>query len=117
MKNDGKALPNELLQYEREQRNWSREYVAEQIGAPEVRMLGRWEREGVLPHPDYRQRLCALYARSARELGLVRPGEVPFWNIPYPRNPFFTGRETFLTQIEDFLTANHAAALTQPGAI
>jgi tetratricopeptide (TPR) repeat protein len=117
MKNGEKALSNELLQYERKRRNWSREYVAQQVSAPEVRMVGRWEREGVLPHPDYRQRLCELFSKSARELGFVEPDEVPFWHIPYRRNSFFTGRETLLGQIQDFLSTNHAAALTQPGAI
>jgi hypothetical protein len=39
------------------------------------------------------------------------------WNIPYHRNPFFTGRETLLTLLHDSLTANKAAALTQAQAI
>ncbi len=103
MKNDEKALPNELLLYERERRNWSREYVAGQIRVPEVRMVGRWEWEGVLPHPDYRQRLCELFGRSARELGFVEHGEVPFWNIPHRRNPFFTGRKALLTHLHELL--------------
>jgi tetratricopeptide (TPR) repeat protein len=117
MKDDEKALPNELLQYERERRNWSREYVAEQIGVPEVRMVGRWERESVLPHPNYRQKLCNLFGKSARELGFVRQGEISFWNVPYRRNPFFTGREAMLIQIYELLAKKKAAALTQPEAI
>jgi tetratricopeptide (TPR) repeat protein/transcriptional regulator with XRE-family HTH domain len=117
MRNNEKVLPNELLQHERERHNWSREYVAQQVSAPEVRMVGRWEREGVLPHPDYRQRLCELFSKSARELGFVKAGEVPFWNIPYPRNPFFTGRETILTSLHTFLVSDKSAVLTQPQAI
>ena len=117
MGNRDNILPNELLRYERERRNWSREYVAEQIGAPEVRMVGRWEREGVLPHPAYRQRLYELYGRSARELGFVEHGEVPFWHVPYRRNPFFTGREAILIHLHELLTKKKTAALTQPEAI
>ncbi len=113
MNNGEQARPNELLQYERERREWSREYVAEQIGAPEDRMVGRWEREGVLPAPRYRQALCALFGKSARELGFVRRGQVPYWNVPYRRNLFFTGREVILTQLHELLTTKKTAALTQ----
>jgi len=39
------------------------------------------------------------------------------WNIPYPRNPFFTGQEAVLTQLTNALKAGQAAALSQPQAI
>src|SRR6266700_5129273 len=117
MNNGEQARPNELLQYERERRERSREYVAEQIEAPEDRMVGRWDREGVLPAPRYRQALCALFGKSARELGFVRRGQVPYWNVPYRRNLFFTGREVILTQLHELLTTKKTAALTQPEAI
>jgi len=39
------------------------------------------------------------------------------WNVPYLRNPFFTGREELLKQLRDNLTQNKAAALTQAQAI
>jgi tetratricopeptide (TPR) repeat protein len=35
------------------------------------------------------------------------------WNIPYLRNPFFTGREDLLKQLHDNLTQNKATALMQ----
>src|SRR6266849_867231 len=38
------------------------------------------------------------------------------WNLPYLRNPFFTGREELLKQLHDNLTQNKAAALTQARA-
>jgi NB-ARC domain-containing protein len=41
----------------------------------------------------------------------------PAWNVPYLRNPFFTGREELLKQLHDNLTQNKAAALTQAQAI
>jgi len=41
--------------------------------------------------------------------------DLPFiWNIPYQRNPFFTGREEVLTHLYDSLQADHTAALIQP---
>ncbi len=41
----------------------------------------------------------------------------PAWNVPYLRNPFFTGREELLKQLHDNLTQNKTAALTQAQAI
>jgi tetratricopeptide (TPR) repeat protein len=43
---------------------------------------------------------------------------VPFpgtWNVPLPRNPFFTGREDKLKEIEDGLSASGIVALTGIG--
>ena len=42
---------------------------------------------------------------------------LPVWNIPYRRNPFFTGRETLLGQLRDSLSENAPTALTQAQAI
>ena len=41
----------------------------------------------------------------------------PIWNIPYQRNPFFTGREEVLDRLHDELRAEHAAALAQPQGV
>ena len=38
-------------------------------------------------------------------------------NIPYQRNPFFTGREELLNRLHDLLYAENTAALTQPQGI
>jgi tetratricopeptide (TPR) repeat protein len=39
------------------------------------------------------------------------------WNLPYPRNPYFTGREDALKRLHDTLTSSKTAAITQPQAI
>jgi tetratricopeptide (TPR) repeat protein len=39
------------------------------------------------------------------------------WNIPYPRNSVFTGREEILTHLVDTLKAGQATALSQPQAL
>jgi transcriptional regulator with XRE-family HTH domain len=61
--------PLARLRQERERRGWSRNYVAEHIQV-DVVTVGRWERGERLPHPVYRQRLCALFEMNAEQLGL-----------------------------------------------
>ncbi len=39
------------------------------------------------------------------------------WNIPYLRNPYFTGRESILKTLHEHLTARQTTALTQRQAI
>lgn len=41
----------------------------------------------------------------------------PAWNVPYQRNPFFTGREDVLSKLHNALAVGKTAALTQPHAI
>ena len=61
------AIPR--LRQERERRGWSREYIAEHIEVDKV-TVGRWERGERVPHPIYRQKLCALFDMDAEHLGL-----------------------------------------------
>src|SRR6266700_1458546 len=46
------------------------------------------------------------------------PGNWPeVWEVPYRRNPFFTGRDELLQQLHEKLTSNTTMALTQAQAI
>src|SRR3989440_6562691 len=48
----------------------------------------------------------------------VFPGSLPpIWNIPYPQNPLFTGRDDLLTKLAATLRAGQPTALSQPHAI
>jgi hypothetical protein len=48
----------------------------------------------------------------------VFPGSLPLiWNIPYPQNTLFTGREELLTQLATTLQTGQPTALSQPQAI
>ena len=39
------------------------------------------------------------------------------WNIPYPRNPYFTGREELLHRLADSLRAGETVGISQPQAV
>lgn len=58
------------IREERELRGWSQHYVATQIGADRY-YLSRWEHGKMLPSPYYREKLCALFGKNARELGFL----------------------------------------------
>jgi tetratricopeptide (TPR) repeat protein len=46
------------------------------------------------------------------------PGALPaIWNIPYPRNPYFTGREELLTRLAAVLRSGQTAGIGQPQAV
>jgi len=45
----------------------------------------------------------------------VFPGSLPpIWNVPYPRNMLFTGREELLSQLATSLHTGHPTAISQP---
>src|SRR5229473_1189033 len=124
------------LKQERERRAWTQSEMAERIGTTQIN-VSRWENGITLPSPYYRQRLGELFGKSIQELGLIpesneeQNAEVspfagtpdslnltpPLWNVPYRRNPFFTGRKEILDHLYTVLRSSKAAALTQTQAI
>src|SRR5713226_8419895 len=66
--------------------------------------------------------VAAGIRRAVEELPLLaasapRAALPPVWNVPYPRNPFFLGRDDELRQLRSHLQAGQATALSQPQAI
>jgi len=126
------------LRQERERRAWTQSDVAERIGTTQIN-ISRWENGITFPGPYYRQRLGELFGKSLQELGLIpesseehnepvstfsgtpdshtSPSPLPIWNVPYRRNPFFTGREEILAHLYAVLRSSKAAVLTQTQAI
>jgi tetratricopeptide (TPR) repeat protein/transcriptional regulator with XRE-family HTH domain len=123
------------LRQERERQAWTQNDVAERIGTTQIN-ISRWENGITFPGPYYRQRLGELFSKSLQELGLIpesseehsepvstlsgTPDSIPpppTWNVPYRRNPFFTGREEILAHLYTALRSSKAAALTQTQAI
>jgi transcriptional regulator with XRE-family HTH domain len=58
-----------LLKAARKQQGWSQARVAEELGITE-RTVRRWEQGLVVPYPYYRLQLCALFGKTAQDLGL-----------------------------------------------
>ena len=58
------------LKVERELRGWSQARLAEELGTT-TRSISRWEQGLSLPFPYYREQLCTLFGKTARELGMI----------------------------------------------
>ncbi len=71
VKKAAQATPNRQLRQERERHCWSQLEVADRIGTTSLN-VSRWERGITFPTPHFRQQLCALYGKSAGELGLLQ---------------------------------------------
>ncbi len=66
-------MTNERLKHEREQRGWSQSYLATQLGVPDSGTISRWERGAVQPSRFYQGKMCALFGKTAEELGFIAP--------------------------------------------
>src|SRR5215469_5443942 len=64
------ATPNRLLRAARKERGWTQQQVADRIGAPLSLNISRWENGTAFPSAYYLEKLCQLFSKSARELGL-----------------------------------------------
>jgi len=70
VKKAAQATPNWLLKAARKERGWTQQEVADRIGAPLALNVSRWESGTAFPSAYYLQKLCHLFERSPRELGL-----------------------------------------------
>lgn len=68
--------PRHLLRKERLQRHWSQQELAEQLNTSVV-TINRWERGVTSPSAYYRVKLCAIFQKSAVELGLTNEAPDP----------------------------------------
>lgn len=70
MKKAFQASTNQWLINERRQHAWLQQDVADRVGTTRV-TISRWEHRITLPSPYFRQQLCAVFEKSAAELGLL----------------------------------------------
>ena len=70
--------PRIRLTEARNERHWSQQYVADQIGTTHVN-ISRWERGITRPGPYFRSKLCELFGKKEEELDLgpMRTARVP----------------------------------------
>ena len=71
------ATPNRLLRTARLERGWTQQQVADRIGAPLSLNISRWENGTASPSAYYIERLCQLFGKSVRELGLSQLADEP----------------------------------------
>lgn len=109
-------IPNELLKNEREQRSWTLQDVANRVGVADYGLVGKWERGIASPSLVYRQKLCEVFGKNARELWLDKNNN-PYWYLPHAKNEFFTGREDILANIHTSLISSRGASSNLPLAI
>ena len=108
------------LRRERVRRQLTQEALAEALGVS-PRSIARWERGQAIPQASVRVQLSRFFEVSPEELFDGEHEEqapaTHLWGVPYPRNPFFTGREEILHHLHEQLNREHTMALTQSWAI
>lgn len=91
------------------------------IGASHAFMVSRWENGTALPGPEYREKLCALFEKSARELGFARnvqesavfdiqaPVIDPAIPFRFSTTPLFVGRDQLLITLQEHLCSQESS--------
>jgi tetratricopeptide (TPR) repeat protein len=110
-----------LLRSFRRRQSLTQQHLAEAMGVHR-NAIGRWEQGDVLPGSKAlvlelakQLRLSNQEARHLLEASLTSLS--PHWLVPFPRNPFFTGREEILESLHSHLGSQQAAALAQSYAL
>src|SRR2546425_1839345 len=64
--------------------------------------------KGIRNAVEIQQKKISTFASKPTPPALIPPKQTPsplhMWNVPFPRNPFFTGREDILTRLHTILT-------------
>lgn len=98
----------------------------ESVSAPELRIpqpivasdqRGRLATEQECGGVGELERMLSEGGSTALDLEASTSAWVPVWSVPFPRNPFFTGREETLATLHSLLATEQAVALTQSLAL
>lgn len=105
----------ELLSRFRARRRLRQNTLAASLGIHR-NTIGRWERGEVLPDTKgIVLELAHLLKLSEQETRLLLEASLtslsPYWVVPFPRNPLFTGRETILERMQVQLTTLQTGVL------
>src|SRR5260370_19397293 len=108
-----------VLQFFRRREMQTQQELARKLEV-HVNSVGNWERD--LERPESHSivlkmaEIFHLNEEDKRLLLEARYGTasiLPLYNVPFERNPYFTGRETLLQQLHEQLTARKQIALKQ----
>ncbi|GHO80047.1 hypothetical protein KSD_78180 [Ktedonobacter sp. SOSP1-85] len=118
---------SDVLKTLRKQKKITQRQLAERLGV-HYNTISMWERGNCLPESK------GIVLTLARQLGLNEDQThqlleasltalTPYWNVPYQRNPFFTGRESLLSHLYECLSpersdsVSHSCALCGLGGV
>src|SRR5262245_36026511 len=107
----------EILKTARKHKRLTQKQLAQQLGV-HYNTISSWELGSYLPETR------GLILELARLLDLDEQGTrllleasltalSPHWNVPYQRNPFFTGRDGILSQLHEILHHEENAVFSQ----
>lgn len=111
----------ELLKALRRRQRLTQSQLATELGVHR-NTIGIWERGEFLPETkgivlELARHLQLSDSETHQLLEASLTGLSPSWNVPYVRNPFFTGREEILEALHEHLTGDQGVTLTQSYAL
>src|SRR5260370_13749982 len=111
----------ELLKTFRKRRRLTQKHLAQQFGV-HMNTISSWELGTYLPAArgqvlELARQLALSELETRQLLEASLTALVPHWSVPFPRNPFFTGREEILETLHTRLSTEHVVALTQSYAL
>lgn len=110
-----------LLKAFRQRQRLTQQQLAQSLGMNR-NAIGRWEQGDFLPASktivlELARSLCLNDQETRQLLEASMTALSPYWYVPFPRNPFFTGREETLDALHAQLGSHQAVALTQSYAL
>ena len=110
-----------LLKALRTRRHLTQQQLAEAIGVHRNAII-RWEQGDFLPAQksivlELARQLHLDQQESRQLLEASLTALAPYWLVPLPRNPFFTGREAALERLHALLCSGQVTAITHSSAL
>src|SRR5215469_13828493 len=111
----------ELLQQLRKRKKISQQQLANRLGVHR-NTIGGWERGDRLPETkgmvlELANQLSLNEQETRQLLEASLTALAPYWQMPYQRNPLFTGREEILYPLHEVLSHEETAILSQSYAL
>src|SRR5215469_192930 len=111
----------ELLHELRKRKKINQQQLADGLGVHR-NTIGGWERGDRLPETkgmvlELARHLSLNEQETRQLLEASLTALAPYWQVPYQRNPLFTGREPILDQLHEVLSQQETAILSQSYAL